>query len=96
MAICIFDDDMRVQFAFVVDNQPARRTTGVFFDTHGVAFDNILVADFPAHLRQDGDAVRVVWKLDETGSSCSDRIPAAIKQTHPYSPSHLVPHPLKR
>ncbi len=59
LAAGVFEDDLRVQVALVLHDQPAEVTAGVLFQPHRLALDDVLEADLAADLGEDRDAVRV-------------------------------------
>ena len=67
LAVGVLEHDLRVQFAFVIDDHPADGAAGVLLHPHGLAFDHVLVADLAADLGQDRDAVRIPLAEDLAG-----------------------------
>ena len=59
LAPLVLDDDLRVQIALVLHDDPAFGAGGVAFLAERFAFDDVLEADPAAALGEDRDAVRV-------------------------------------
>ena len=55
----IFDHDLRMQVALVLDDDEARLAARILFAAHRFAFDQILVANLAARLGQNRDTVRI-------------------------------------
>ena len=53
LAVFIFDHDLRVQFTFVIDDQPTDVATLVLFQPHRFAFDDIFVANPAGDIRRE-------------------------------------------
>ena len=58
-AVAVFEHDLRVQFALVIDDHAAHGAAGVLFHPHRLAFDDILETHLAGHFGQNGDTVRV-------------------------------------
>ena len=56
---CVFDDDLRMQVAFVLDNHKTRPAAGIDFAAEGFAIDQVLKANLTASLRQNWNTVGI-------------------------------------
>ena len=59
VSFAILQNNLRMQVALVFSNDPADVTTHVFFQTHGVAFPHILVADLSRNLSENGNTMGI-------------------------------------
>ena len=59
LAVGVFDHDLRMQVALVVDDHHADVAAGVAFSTHRFAFDDVLEANLAGDFGQNRNRVRI-------------------------------------
>ena len=59
LSIAVFNNDMRMQLALVIDNHAAGGSSRIFFQPHCFAVHHVLVADLARNFGQNRNAVRI-------------------------------------